>query len=60
MEKLDVEFEGEVEGEEISNHCDFLFPFLIFLWLHFDVPCNIDVNLMFFLSCSYFNFDVDY
>jgi hypothetical protein len=47
MENFDVEFEDEVEQEEFSNLCDFLFPFLMFLWLHFDVPCNIDKNLMF-------------
>jgi hypothetical protein len=61
MENFDVEFEDEVEQEEFSNLCDFLFPFLMFLWLHFDVPCNIDKNLMFLkIFCSYFNFDVDY
>jgi len=61
MEKFDVEFANEVEWEEFSNLCDFLFPFLMFLRLHFDVPCNISKNLMLFLiSCSYFNFDVDY
>jgi hypothetical protein len=38
MEKFDVEFEDEVEREEYSNLCDFLFPFLMFIWLHFDVP----------------------